>query len=268
MTTPHQQRANRENAQKSTGPRTPEGRARSSANALRHGAHSGRYNAVTAQVLNEDPTEISALIRNVVGGLDPQTDLERAVAQSVADGVIAGNRVRRLEAALLNTCDRTSAERDEIGVSTYEVAFGESLISAIEIIESPDGESVDVDEPHWVQLVHDVLSRADPRPRFPLSLVTPSGETRGPATDDEWREKFRELLTVVFGDVETARLCAEAHIERHRPAAELEARHLDGIEAKRLIGEIERVSLLRERVARTLSHNLKTYRILGEPDDA
>ena len=148
MTTPHQARANRENAKASTGPRTPDGRARSSANALKHGVYSRRHDAVTAEVLNENPDEIEALIESILGELDPETVVETAVARSIADRILAENRVSRLEAPVMNDCDMTMAERDKVGDGRDEVAFGESLLAAIDVVESPDGECLGVDEPN------------------------------------------------------------------------------------------------------------------------
>ena len=52
MPTTAQRKANRQNAKKSTGPRTPEGKARSSQNALKHGLL-----ARDAVMADEDPAE-------------------------------------------------------------------------------------------------------------------------------------------------------------------------------------------------------------------
>ena len=62
MTSPAQTAANRRNAQKSTGPASDHGKARSSANALRHGGYATRNDAITASILCEDPDEVAGLI--------------------------------------------------------------------------------------------------------------------------------------------------------------------------------------------------------------
>ena len=72
--------ANRENAQKSTGPRTPEGKKRSSLNALRHG--------LTGQVVvmpNEDLKAYLDFIQRYVKDLSPVTEPERQLAQDMAN---------------------------------------------------------------------------------------------------------------------------------------------------------------------------------------
>jgi hypothetical protein len=57
MTTEKQNEANRINAQKSTGPRTDEGKQRSSQNALKHGLLAKR-----SVIPGEDPAEFDALV--------------------------------------------------------------------------------------------------------------------------------------------------------------------------------------------------------------
>src|SRR5215475_13676861 len=83
---------NRANAQKSTGPRTPEGKAVSSMNALRHGA--------TAQVTimpDEDRAAHETFCAGIVSGYAPQGPLEIQIAQSIAEDEWRLNRVRALE---------------------------------------------------------------------------------------------------------------------------------------------------------------------------
>ena len=66
--------ANRRNAQTSTGPRTPEGKAKASANATTHGLSSPRGNPLAPGTLlhTEDPAAFQALLDEYVVTYQPQ----------------------------------------------------------------------------------------------------------------------------------------------------------------------------------------------------
>jgi hypothetical protein len=87
--------ANRANAQKSTGPRTDEGKARSSRNALKHGLSSRDL-----VIRPEEREEFNDWLADYRAELDPQGPLEEALFNQIvyADWNLA--RVRRLEAEL------------------------------------------------------------------------------------------------------------------------------------------------------------------------
>ena len=63
---PKQRAANQRNAQKSTGPRTEDGKTRSSLNALRHGIY-GRPSAIRRGELAEDEQEVTEFIQALDG---------------------------------------------------------------------------------------------------------------------------------------------------------------------------------------------------------
>ena len=79
---------NRANAQKSTGPRTPEGKARSSLNALRHG--------LTGHVIvmpGEDLAAYEAFVKEFFDQYQPQDPTERQLVQQLAETSWRLNRV-------------------------------------------------------------------------------------------------------------------------------------------------------------------------------
>jgi hypothetical protein len=83
-------------AEKPHGPATPQGRARSSMNALRHG--------LTARVVvlpSEDMAAYNAFSQEIVDSLDAQTPVERQFAQTVADNPWRINRIRSIEDGML-----------------------------------------------------------------------------------------------------------------------------------------------------------------------
>jgi hypothetical protein len=87
--------ANRANAQKSTGPRTEEGKARSSRNAVKHGLSSRDL-----VIRSEERETFNDWLAEYRAELDPQGSLEEALFNQIvyADWNLA--RVRRLEAEL------------------------------------------------------------------------------------------------------------------------------------------------------------------------
>jgi hypothetical protein len=96
MPTPAQYTANRLNAEKSHGPTSPQGKARSKMNALRHG--------LTARVVvlpSEDMDAYHTFSKEIVDSLDPQTPVERQFAQTVADNQWRINRIRSIEDGML-----------------------------------------------------------------------------------------------------------------------------------------------------------------------
>src|SRR5271157_2215128 len=96
MPSPAQYAANRLNAEKSKGPTSPQGKARSAMNALRHG--------LTARVVvlpDEDMDAYQAFSKEIVDSLDAQTPVERQFAQTVADNQWRINRIRSIEDGML-----------------------------------------------------------------------------------------------------------------------------------------------------------------------
>jgi len=76
MSTERQIAANKANAQKSTGPKTDEGKARSCLNHLSHG-----FTSNTAQLIpDEDPEEFKALLADLMNEYQPATPTEQILA--------------------------------------------------------------------------------------------------------------------------------------------------------------------------------------------
>jgi hypothetical protein len=101
MTTERQIEANRTNALSSTGPRTPLGKAESSANALVHGMYGSRPVAIPRGAFAEDQAEVSALHDAIVEALAPRDAVEQVQASRIAMSFLRLRRVSRYEAAAL-----------------------------------------------------------------------------------------------------------------------------------------------------------------------
>jgi hypothetical protein len=97
---PEQLAANRANSQHSTGPRTPEGRARSSQNACKHG-----FTASTFSVIRlEDLDEIANLKSDLVSVYQPVNSQELFALERIAIAQQTILRAARLESGLFATC--------------------------------------------------------------------------------------------------------------------------------------------------------------------
>ncbi len=97
MSTESQRKANRQNAKKSTGPRTEEGKARSSQNGLKHGLL-----ARDAVMADEDPAEYDRQFQLLEENIFPKNAIEFALVRQIADAEWRLRRITRIEAGLVS----------------------------------------------------------------------------------------------------------------------------------------------------------------------
>ncbi len=97
---PEQFAANRANAAGSTGPRTPDGKARSSQNARKHGFAAAAYTVPRL----EDIDEVAELRESVINLYKPANAQELFAVERIAITQQSMNRAARLEAGTLTTC--------------------------------------------------------------------------------------------------------------------------------------------------------------------
>jgi hypothetical protein len=88
--------ASRRNGAKSRGPKTPESKARSAQNALKHGFRAQKHMVLPG----EDAAELAALEAALIEELAPVGALQAALAQRVVSAVWRLSRAERLEAEL------------------------------------------------------------------------------------------------------------------------------------------------------------------------
>ena len=96
MSTTEKIRANRENAKKSTGPKTDSGKTRSSQNALKHGLL-----ANDAVLPGEDPADFDRHLTSFEDTYLPRNRVEKEIVRQIADVSWRMQRLSRIETAVI-----------------------------------------------------------------------------------------------------------------------------------------------------------------------
>lgn len=121
MTSLKQIQANRRNALCSTGPRTSEGKAAASQNAIRHGLR-----AENAVIAGEDPQEFDSFRRMLLDDLAPEGALEVFLADRIVAGFWKLRRAGRIETQLFDQMkdvpDVQAAGRSDVD-RLFQVSF-------------------------------------------------------------------------------------------------------------------------------------------------
>src|ERR1019366_4896763 len=116
MSNDQQITANRLNAQRSTGPSTPAGKTRVSSNALKHGL-TGREVVLP----NENPDDFEFFRAGILTSLDPQGELEAALAEKIVADFWRLRRVPIFEATLYRRgCAELLVKQEEESVRQYQ----------------------------------------------------------------------------------------------------------------------------------------------------
>jgi hypothetical protein len=105
MATINQIRANRLNAKKSTGPKTPEGKERSRFNALVHGRR-----AESAILPGEDKAKFNQLLEGLSAAWMPQDEMEKTLVEQIAVNQWKLARLDQAEARIYAPGDESSGE--------------------------------------------------------------------------------------------------------------------------------------------------------------
>jgi hypothetical protein len=127
MSTENQLNANRLNAQKSTGPRTPEGKAKVSQNAVTHG-----LTAFRPVLAGEDHEEYALFRDDFFRHHAPVGILEETLAQHAADTFWRLQRAQNYETAVLNTLITEAQNSDNPDISQIENLSPRDRTSKIE----------------------------------------------------------------------------------------------------------------------------------------
>ena len=98
--------ANRKNAQKSTGPKTAEGKAIVSQNAVKDGL-TANSTILNSPLHSENKVEYENLLNSLNDELTPKTELQKILVKRIADCIWRSNRLIRVETANINRqlCD-------------------------------------------------------------------------------------------------------------------------------------------------------------------
>ena len=113
MSTERQIESNRKNAQRSTGPRSAEGKARVASNALKHGLTARRV-----VMPDENFEEFDTFRLGVLGDLNPNGENEQDLADKIVRQLWRLRRVPALEAALYGRANQSAMEPGELDSST------------------------------------------------------------------------------------------------------------------------------------------------------
>jgi hypothetical protein len=116
--------ANRSNAQHSTGPRTPEGKARVAQNAIKHGLFARDAN-LALKSLGEDPAEFAALLADLQKDCVPEGRREEELVHNMAElrwrlARLQHFSQRVLQANLDEGVDALAAVQDAEGIGSAE----------------------------------------------------------------------------------------------------------------------------------------------------
>src|SRR3954470_20472648 len=97
MATPKQIEANRRNSQKSTGPKTEQGKLKSRLNSMKHG-----LGAIHVPLPHENPTEYHEIRSGLMDTYQPANTQEQMLVDNIPSAYLRMQRASRFEAALMN----------------------------------------------------------------------------------------------------------------------------------------------------------------------
>lgn len=148
MTTPKQAKANKLNSAASTGPKTTQGKAKASSNAIRHGIFSARM-----LLTDEDPQAFQLLLEGLQQSLRPAGSLELALVERIAVSLWRQQRLVRAETATIELGRRLDAKTNRQHIETALGMTYPDQVHAEDLSEHVDPEC----GAHYSKIVQEAL---------------------------------------------------------------------------------------------------------------
>ena len=232
MSTQEQTNANRKNAQSSTGPKTDEGKATSSQNAVKHG-----FFAKNDVILGEDPAAYEQHRADIYDEYFPMTPTESVLTQRIASLTWRLMRADRLQTTTINTL--VTRGQSETPLSEEERHWVENFNAAVERTGEPlPPEGAEMSTEFAAKMLHELAQvPSDKRPKYRPPYEPPTGPTickaeiklGGIIYDDFLTSKVLERLSIYERRIEyslfkTIRLIDQLQQNRRKAAAAQEKR--------------------------------------------
>lgn len=279
MTSEKQAKANRRNAEKSTGPKTTAGKSRSAQNATSHGFYKVELEPISAGLLSEDPVEFANSCQELIEGLAPRDGLERQQARVLIAAYRRLERLDRFETAALTGDGQPSAiERSLRGDPDMTRRISQQASTLIKVLYSDldetDGDEIviegDPDEGipdkhvSWQSMAR-LIRMHGPDPKVGVKNLW-SGELE-PASPAEWREAFAALLRHHWPNRDDALEWAQyTWAKRSLEADELTIKEAALASMRSMQTTLDQASRLRERALKELTVALAVYAQLETRD--
>ena len=224
MATRHQKKANRKNAKRSTGPRTPEGKARSSQNACKHGLF-----ARDTVLPDENPQEFLELIADLEQELQAVGGFEHRLVRHIADTEWRMRRLVRLETGALTH----QLDKERLYAQRVQAELG-NLPPAL---QPKPGEGSQAPQPQPGEknqtLVPEPADRGTPADHIPDSIPDSINDNAQP--DADYQQTTRELGSAIVAHRDSPVLLTLSLYE-----SRLNRKHLSLLKQLRLTQKIRR----------------------------
>ena len=179
--------ANRLNAKKSTGPRSPEGKAIVSQNAVKHGLYATRA-VITRPTLAETRTDYESILGVLSAKLTPHSPLENFLVRRIANCAWQLKRSDRFSASLMNKKLGDLSKLTEAALTTFAKLYRRSQIFNRRLRHR-------IDRTHCLLLTVKQSQIAKPEPQ------SGAAQRQGPAT---WRAVKQSQIADVVQQLDEA----------------------------------------------------------------